>query len=132
MRTEIGERLKRQGFRLDLHGAFIRKAELNRVDLEDANFAGADAKNASFRDSFFKNADLAGTNLEGADLRGADLSEALNLTAEQIVKAVVDQTTKLPENMVAELEALRQSQPTADLGDIPSFLREQKRETSET
>jgi hypothetical protein len=132
MRTEIGERLKQQGFRLDLHGAFLRRVDLNKVDLENANFAGADAKNASFRDSFFKNADLGGTNLEGADLRGADLSEARNLTAEQLVKAVIDHTTKLPENVVAKLESLRQSEPPADLGDIPAFLCKQEHQASDT
>lgn len=113
MRTEIGERLRKQGFRLDLHGAFIRKVELNKVDLENANFAGADAKNASFRHSFFKNADLGGTDLEGADLSGADLSEAKNLTADQLAKAVIDDTTKLPPDLAAELRARRQPSPTS-------------------
>jgi uncharacterized protein YjbI with pentapeptide repeats len=135
MKTEIGERLKRQGFRLDLHGAFNRRVELNEVDLENANFAGADAKNASFRDSFFKNADLGGANLEGADLKGAylgganleaadlegadlggaDLSDARNLTVEQLEQAVIDDTTKLPPDLAAELRARRrpQASPTS-------------------
>lgn len=112
MRTEIGERLKRQGFRLDLHGAFIRRAELNKVDLENANFAGADAKNASFRGSNFKGADLGGMDLEGADLRGADLSDAKNLTVEQLAEAVIDETTKLPPDLATALRARRQPQPS--------------------
>ncbi len=108
MRTAIGERLRQGGFRLDLHGAFIRRVELDRVDLENANFAGADARHASFRGSSFRNADLGGTNLEGADLRGADLTDARNLTVEQLRRAVIDETTKLPSDLAAKLEILHQ------------------------
>ena len=120
MRTEIGERLKRQGFRLDLHGAFIRRVELNKVDLENANFASADAKYGSFRGSSFKNADLRGANLEGADLtgadfsganlqgailKGADLTDAKNITIEQLDEALIDEMTKLPHEQEAALES---------------------------
>ena len=55
-------------------------------------FAQADLSNADLRGADFKDANLQGTILRGADLRGAR-----NLTVEQLRKAIVDSTTKLPE-----------------------------------
>jgi uncharacterized protein YjbI with pentapeptide repeats len=78
--------------RFDLHGAFIRRVDLSNTILVDANLAGADAAHASFRGSDFQNA-----NLDGAILRGADLSEARNLTETQLRRAVIDETTLLPD-----------------------------------
>jgi uncharacterized protein YjbI with pentapeptide repeats len=77
--------------RLDLHGAYVRGADLSNTILVGANLSGADFTNASFRGANFKDANLAGTIL-----RGADLTDATNLTAEQIAAAVIDERTKLP------------------------------------
>lgn len=77
--------------KVDLHGAFVRRVTLRGARLDDANLAGADATGADFRDADFQNANLNGTILRGADLRGA-----VNLTQEQLSKAVLDRTTKLP------------------------------------
>jgi uncharacterized protein YjbI with pentapeptide repeats len=76
---------------LDLHGAFVRRADLSGASLRGANLAGADAANASFRDS-----DFEGTLLTGTILRGADLTGARNLTVEQLSAAIVDDRTILP------------------------------------
>jgi len=81
----------RKHFRLDLHGAYVRGTDLSNTTLIGANLSGADFTNASFRGANFKDANLAGTIL-----RGADLTDAINLTAEQISAAVIDERTKLP------------------------------------
>lgn len=84
--------LDRDGFTLDLHGAFIRRTDLSYANLEGANLSGADCTNAIFRGANFKDAILSQTVL-----RGADLSEAKNLTIEQLREAIIDEATTLPE-----------------------------------
>ena len=64
---------------LDIHGAFVRRADLSGTSLRRANLTHADATNASFRDADFEGAVLTGTILRGADLTGAK-----NLTIEQL------------------------------------------------
>ena len=76
---------------LDLSGTFIRRTDLSHANLERADLSDADCANAIFRGANFKNAILDRTNL-----RGADLTDATNLTKEQIGKAILDDTTKLP------------------------------------
>jgi uncharacterized protein YjbI with pentapeptide repeats len=78
-------------FRLDLHGAYLRRTDLSHAILERANLAAADFSNADMRDADFKDAILEGTVLKGADLTGAK-----NLTKEQLRGAILDQTTRLP------------------------------------
>jgi uncharacterized protein YjbI with pentapeptide repeats len=82
---------KREVFDLDLSGTFIRRAELSHANLERADLSKADCTNAIFRGANFKDAILDGTIL-----KGADLTDALNLTREQIAKAVIDKRTILP------------------------------------
>ena len=94
---------RRAPLRHDIHGAFVRRTVLDGANLSNANLSAADATNASFRGANFDNADLTGTIL-----RGADLTDARNLTVEQLSKAVIDETTKLPVGLAAELEALQQ------------------------
>ncbi|MGH6922424.1 MAG: pentapeptide repeat-containing protein [Propylenella sp.] len=79
-------------FRIDLHGAFVRRVDLSGASLVEANLARADATGASFRDADFDRANLDGTILVGADLTGAR-----NLTTEQLSHAVLDETTALPD-----------------------------------
>ena len=81
----------RRNFRLDLHGAYLRRTDLSRFNLESANLSGADFTEANFRAANFRNANLAGTIL-----RGADLTDATNLTGEQLKAAVIDEQTRLP------------------------------------
>jgi uncharacterized protein YjbI with pentapeptide repeats len=77
---------------LDLSRAFIRRTDFSYTDLERANLTGTDCTGAVFRGADFKNAILDGTIL-----RGADLTDARNLTREQLARAVVDETTILPD-----------------------------------
>jgi uncharacterized protein YjbI with pentapeptide repeats len=43
--------------------------------------------------------DMKDTILDGTDLRGANLSEVTNLTRDQIGKAIVDDGTRLPDDL---------------------------------
>ena len=79
-------------YRVDLHGAFMRRTDLSGTRLVGANLSGADAQGASFRDADLKDANLDGTVLKGADLRGSK-----NLTIEQLSRAVIDEDTALPD-----------------------------------
>ena len=44
-------------------------------------------------------ANFTRANLIGADLRGVDLSKVVGLEAEQIMHAIVDENTQLPEHL---------------------------------
>jgi uncharacterized protein YjbI with pentapeptide repeats len=81
---------------LDLHGAFLRGADLSFTKLRRAKLAGADLSRATLRGS-----DLAGADLRGTILRGADLTDVTNLTPEQLAHALIDETTRLPDYLAA-------------------------------
>jgi uncharacterized protein YjbI with pentapeptide repeats len=85
-RTEKG-----RAFEVDLSGTFIRRTDLSHANLERANLSDADCTNVNFQGANFKDAILDGTILRGADLTGA-----VNLTREQIAKAIIDKSTRLP------------------------------------
>ena len=85
------EKTEQGPLRIDLSRTFIRRTDLSDANLEGANLSYADCQNAIFRRVNFKNA-----NLQGTILRGADLSDVLNLTREQLDKAIIDETTILP------------------------------------
>ena len=93
-------------FRIDLHGAFLRRTDLSSASLKRANLTGADFTNAIFR-----GADFEGAILDGTILKGADLTGAKNLTLPQLRRALLDSTTKLPEGFsISEiLQEQRQS-----------------------
>jgi uncharacterized protein YjbI with pentapeptide repeats len=78
-------------FRLDVHGAFLR-----RTDLSFASLRGANMTRADFTGALMRGADLQDAVMKGTILRGADLTGAKNLTAEQLRDAVIDETTMLP------------------------------------
>jgi uncharacterized protein YjbI with pentapeptide repeats len=82
---------RRDNFRLDLSGTYLRRTDLSHAKLERANLSRADFSNAVLRDADFKDAILESTILRGADLTGAK-----NLTKDQLRKAILDPKTKLP------------------------------------
>ena len=92
--NKIASAPDRASFKLDLHGAFLRKTDLSRANLTRANLARADFTSANFRDADFKDAILDGTVLKGADLTGAR-----NLTSMRLRKAILDETTRLPDDL---------------------------------
>lgn len=103
----------------DLHGAFLLESDLHRTVLVRASLAGAILRNTNLRGSDlrfakFDGADLFAADLSGADLRdasltasflkqadlrGANLSTAHGLTSDQIVDALGDLETRLPDNL---------------------------------
>ena len=80
---------------IDLSHAFIRRTDLTGANLTRANLTRADCTNVIFRGADFKDAILDGTILKGADLSGV-----LNLTRAQLNRAIVDEKTILPDNLV--------------------------------
>jgi uncharacterized protein YjbI with pentapeptide repeats len=83
--------------KLDIHGAFVRRADFSGASLRNANISYADATNANFRD-----VDFAGASLRGTILRGADLSGAKNLTFDQLKESIVNEATILPDYIERE------------------------------
>jgi uncharacterized protein YjbI with pentapeptide repeats len=83
---------RRDNFRLDLSGTYLRRTDLSHAKLVRANLSRADFSNAVLRDADFKDAILEGTILRGADLTGAQ-----NLTKDQLRKAILDPKTRLPD-----------------------------------
>jgi uncharacterized protein YjbI with pentapeptide repeats len=83
--------ISRDEFRLDIHGAYLRRTDLSNADHEGANLSGANLTNAILRGANLKNAIMKGTIL-----RGADLTDAKNLTRGQIETAIINDRTRLP------------------------------------
>ncbi len=101
----------------DLSGADLREAALLLARLQDARLDRADLRGAfldraALGDARLSNADLRGARLTGADLRGADLTLAIlreadlsgadlrdsrGLQCHQLKAALIDATTRLPE-----------------------------------
>jgi uncharacterized protein YjbI with pentapeptide repeats len=90
--TQMRAVIRRNKFRLDVRGAYLRRTDLSHAKLERADLSRADFSNAVLRDADFKNAILEGTILRGADLTGAK-----NLTRDQLREAILDPETKLPD-----------------------------------
>jgi uncharacterized protein YjbI with pentapeptide repeats len=88
------ETQKREAFKIDLRGAFIRRTDLSGANLEGANLSGADCTNVNFR-----GANLHDAILDGAILKGADLTDVRNLTRSQIARAIIDERTLLPPHL---------------------------------
>jgi uncharacterized protein YjbI with pentapeptide repeats len=109
MSSTIRKQVDLEPFRIDLHGAFMRRTDLSGANLVEANFARADATGANFREADFHRANLEGTILVGADLTGAR-----NLTAEQLARAVFDESTILPSYIDrANVQKLREASQRA-------------------
>lgn len=96
-------------FASDLHGANFESACLERAILRHANLRGANLRCATIDGADLFGADLSGADLRGAslnlcflkctDLGGADLSTAQGLSYAQLVKALGDSDTRLPDNL---------------------------------
>lgn len=94
---------------IDLHGtalarAYLPWAHLERAFLYESNLEGAMLQNANLRGAWLWKASLSEAVLDGAHLEGADLTGVAGLTAEQIRRAHIDQSTKLPDHLKGELD----------------------------
>ena len=83
-----------------LEGAKLCYSNFNGTILSEANLQAADLHGASFDR----------TELEATNLIGADLREAHRLTAEQLLTAIIDRTTKLDRKLRAEYDRLKAAQ----------------------
>ena len=81
-----------KGNGVDLKAADLGKIYLHRPDLQSANLSLANLKN-----SHLYAANLADTNLNQANLKGADLRTVKNITCDQVMSAVIDKNTRLPD-----------------------------------
>ncbi|MFE6129526.1 pentapeptide repeat-containing protein [Streptomyces sp. NPDC056437] len=87
--------------RARLVGARLLDASLDNVQADEADFDGADLtdaylRRASLRGATFRFATLDGARLTAAHLWGADLTSAIGATPEQLCRAYIDSSTKLP------------------------------------
>ncbi|WP_030675262.1 pentapeptide repeat-containing protein, partial [Streptomyces rimosus] len=95
----------------DLRGANLQAADLTEADLE-----GADLTKANLRGANFLHADLSGTELQAADLRGIDLenvdlktvplSDHGYLAADQLARARLRRSTRLPPELARDAGVL--------------------------
>lgn len=96
----------------NLQKAFFHNADLQGAHFEDANlestiFANADLRGAYFKGDKLKKTVFSGAKLFGAYLKDTDLREAEGITQEQIDSANIDNTTKLPDGIIATEEAMK-------------------------
>ncbi|WP_353933251.1 pentapeptide repeat-containing protein [Okeanomitos corallinicola TIOX110] len=86
----------------DIYFANLSEASLTEADLRDANLVGANLSGATLEEADLSSANLMGANLSGADLgdvklMGAILTGVKNLDSEQIITALGDCNTRLPD-----------------------------------
>ncbi len=93
---------------LDLHEtalstAYLPFASFQRAYLYEANLRGAMLYRANLQGAWLWKAHLHNAILEGAHLEGADLTAAEGVTWEQLEKAHIDKSTKLPDYLRASI-----------------------------
>jgi uncharacterized protein YjbI with pentapeptide repeats len=113
----------------DFGGADLSGADLSGADLCRANLGGADLSSADLSYANFKEAELSEATLnqvklteanlyraylDGTDLRGVDLREVKNITVSQILRAKVDEETKLPLDLTKILQSDIEKSSTLD------------------
>ncbi|MCL2343285.1 MAG: pentapeptide repeat-containing protein [Firmicutes bacterium] len=92
-----------------LRVAHLCKAHLSRAHFEHANLSGANLKGAHLLEANLGEANLIDTCLIGADLRWA-----INLTADQLMDAIIDETTLLDPPLRDELIKRGKLKPSAE------------------
>lgn len=115
----------------NLRGAKLAQANLFMTDLSDACLVGADLTGADLSGANLIHADLRDATLVGANVLVADLNNAIllgtklhrirNLTAEQIITTVYDNTTQFDEDNEITLPRI----PSIPTSAVPSFLTPQ-------
>jgi len=105
----------------ELRRAFFKKARLKRTVFSSAriiesNFEEADLTNASFADAHLFKTSFESAILNGADFKNAEISQAdfsnadlrncTNLEFDQIKYSIINEETKLPDNLVSQRSEL--------------------------
>lgn len=97
----------------NLRNVVLARANLQEADLGGVDFTGASLEMADLRGAYlwmsaplepirpciFSRTRLAGVKLDGAHLEAAILTEAIDLSEEEVRKAIINQNTQLPRNM---------------------------------
>ena len=94
----------------NLSMSILEKAHLTDANLSQADLTFAHLQEAMLYDANLQEADLLGANLQKAKLSGTDLRGAKNLTAAQLLEAIVDDTTQLDPELRAEYDRLKAEQ----------------------
>jgi uncharacterized protein YjbI with pentapeptide repeats len=84
-----------------MRGTKFSRAELvqcrfHNVALADCDFRGVKVLGGDFNHALLAGARFGGAQLKMADLRGANLRGARELTSEQLLQSLTDQSTILP------------------------------------
>ncbi|WP_223835469.1 pentapeptide repeat-containing protein [Streptomyces venezuelae] len=85
--------------RADMRGVDLRGSILNTSDLSAAWLDRAQLAGVQFSSARLCGARLGGADILGADFCLADLRDVSGLTAAQLSGAVIDEATKLPEEL---------------------------------
>jgi len=101
----VSEAVRRSstGMGVDRSGADLVGRDLRAADLRGASLRGALLLGACLDGVDLRGTDLTGADLRGASLRGADLRASLFLHPSQLVPAVGDATTRLPDDLTAPI-----------------------------
>ncbi len=114
-----------------LPGAVLTWVDAPEADFAEADLSGADLRESQFRAASFERANLDRAELFKTNLRGASFLGTRGLTEQEIVKAFVDEGTRLPEelaetqetpSMAPILEKLRAIQAKSESGQIPESI----------
>jgi uncharacterized protein YjbI with pentapeptide repeats len=98
--------------RTNLAGAYFDGADLRGAYILGTNLAGAVFFGADFRRAHFSELEIGESSFGRTDLSGANLSSALNLTWQNVSQSIIDDETKLPNDIESqhqdELRAMRE------------------------
>ncbi|MBC8284772.1 MAG: pentapeptide repeat-containing protein [Nitrospinae bacterium] len=78
-------------------GANLKNANLQKIYLHRPDLQNADLSQANLENSHLLAANLANANLNQANLKGANLSTTKNITCDQVMSAIIDRYTRLPD-----------------------------------
>ena len=95
--------------------ANLSRAHLSGADLSHADLSGADLSHADLRNALLTGANLRDANLQNAVLIGANLLGVSDLTTEQVLTAIRDNSTQLDINVdiTLRVRSMRRSMLTA-------------------
>ena len=100
---------------------YLWDANLEHANLEHANLRHANLRHANLNNAYLKGANLATANLEGANLKGANLADAElgdpSGYCKQLSQAIIDDTTKLDEEVRENLRRYKAAQHDSEKDD---------------
>ena len=92
-----GIHLHDQGFEASLRNANLSHTNFMGAKIGFTNFSNANLNNANLSQTDLKGANFTNANLNKTNLKGANLNKAINVTCDQVMSAVIDRNTRLPD-----------------------------------